>query len=198
MARQVLAIGVVALAAAALAGSAAADKPDRGPAPGGPLDFPAGMVCPFPVSGIPTENRQHLTAFANGIPITNVDPQLLISKGLTLYDGTVAAGGNRFESATIAKYEFKTGMGAIAYDTSGVEPALNLTLSGDVTWVGGWGINVRPGGKAQGTAATSKKLADLIKSTGEFTIEAWANNANVAQEDAFERFTRAAPSQWAL
>ena len=66
-----------------------------------------------------------------------------------------------------------------------IEPALNLTLSGDVTWVGGWGINVKMGGKAQGTAAASKKLSDLIKSTGEFSIEAWANNANVAQEDAF-------------
>jgi mono/diheme cytochrome c family protein len=126
-----------------------------------------------------------VTAFADGIPVTNVDPGLLISKGLTLYDGTVAAGGNRYEAATIAKYEFKTGMGNIAYDTSGHEPALNLTLSGDVTWVGGWGINVKMGGKAQGTAAASKKLTDLIKSTGEFTIEAWANNANVAQENAF-------------
>jgi hypothetical protein len=126
-----------------------------------------------------------VTAFADGIPITEVDPSLLISKGLTLYDGTVAAGGNRYETATIAKYEFKTGMGAIAYDTSGHEPALNLTLSGDYQWVGGWGVNFRTGAKAQGTAASSKKLADLIKSTGEFTIEAWANNANVAQEDAF-------------
>ena len=34
-----------------------------------------------------------------------------------------------------------------------VEPALNLTMSGDVTWVGGWGLNVKMGGKAQGTAA---------------------------------------------
>jgi len=124
-------------------------------------------------------------AFVGPLPVNNVDPALLISKGLTLYDGTVAAGGNRYEAATIAKYEFKTGTGNIAYDTSGHEPALNLTLSGDVTWVGGWGINVKMGGKAQGTAAASKKLTDLIKSTGEFTIEAWANNANVAQEDAF-------------
>jgi hypothetical protein len=116
---------------------------------------------------------------------TNVDPALLISKGLTLYDGTVAAGGNRYEAATIAKYEFKTGMGSIVYDTSGSEPALNLTMSGDVTWVGGWGMNVKMGGKAQGTAAASKKLTDLIKATGEFTIEAWVNNANVAQEDAY-------------
>jgi hypothetical protein len=126
-----------------------------------------------------------VTAFADGIPVTSIDPSLLISKGLTLYDGTVAAGGNRYETATIAKYEFKTGMGNIAYDTSGHEPALNLTLSGDVTWVGGWGINVKMGGKAQGTAAGSKKLTDLVKSTGEFTIEAWANNANVAQENAY-------------
>jgi mono/diheme cytochrome c family protein len=126
-----------------------------------------------------------VNAFADAVPITNVDPSLLISKGLTLYDGTVAAGGNRYEAATIAKYEFKTGTGNIAYDTSGHEPALNLTLSGDVTWVGGWGINVKMGGKAQGTAAASKKLTDLIKSTGEFTIEAWVNNANVAQEDAY-------------
>jgi cytochrome c553 len=126
--------------------------------------------------------------FAGAIPVTNVDPSLLISKGLTLYDGTVAAGGNRYEAATIAKYEFKTGTGNIAYDTSGVEPALNLTLSGpagSIDWVGGWGINVKAGGKAQGTAAASKKLTDLIKSTGEFSIEAWANNANVAQENAY-------------
>jgi hypothetical protein len=126
-----------------------------------------------------------VNAYANQIDVNVVNPQLLISKGLTLYDGTVAAGGNRYESATIAKYEFKTGMGNIAYDTSGHEPALNLTMSGDIAWVGGWGLNVKVGGKAQGTAAGSKKLSDLVKSTGEFTIEAWANNANVAQEDAY-------------
>ncbi|HTU65921.1 MAG TPA: LamG domain-containing protein [Steroidobacteraceae bacterium] len=123
--------------------------------------------------------------FAGSIPVDVVDSSLLISKGLTLYDGTVAAGGNRYEAATIAKYEFKTGMGNIAYDTSGLEPALNLTLSGDVSWVGGWGINVKAGGKAQGTAAASKKLTDLVKSTGEFSIEAWVNNANVAQTNAY-------------
>jgi concanavalin A-like lectin/glucanase superfamily protein len=126
--------------------------------------------------------------YANAVPVTVVDPTLLISKGLTLYDGTVAAGGNRYEAATIAKYEFKTGMGAIVYDTSGHEPALNLTMSGptgSIDWVGGWGMLVKAGGKAQGTAAASKKLTDLIKSTGEFSVEVWANNANVAQEDAW-------------
>jgi len=121
--------------------------------------------------------------FSDGVPLTQVDPNLVISKALTLYDGTVASGGNRFDNAAIALYEFKTGTGTVAYDTSGVEPALNLTLSGAATWVGGWGIDLR-GGKAQGTTASSRKLHDLIRATGEYSIEAWVAPANVVQEMA--------------
>ncbi len=124
-------------------------------------------------------------AYANGIPLTQVDPSLVLSKALTLYDGTVAAGGNRFDTNVIALWEFKTGMGTVAFDTSGVEPAINLNFSGDVTWMGGWGIKVGTGGKAQGSTASSRKLADMIKSTGEYTIEGWIAPANVVQEDAF-------------
>jgi hypothetical protein len=122
--------------------------------------------------------------FADGVPLTQVDPDLVVSKALTLYDGTVASGGTRFDNAAIALYEFKTGTGTVAYDTSGVEPAANLTLSGAATWVGGWGIDLR-GGKAQGTTAASRKLHDLIKATGEYTIEAWVAPANVVQEMAY-------------
>jgi hypothetical protein len=124
-------------------------------------------------------------SFADNIQPTQVDANLVISKALTLYDGTVAAGGNRFDTNVIALYEFKTGTGNIAYDTSGVEPALNLTLTSGDMWVGGWGINVKMGQKAQGSTTASKKLADQIKSTGEFSIEAWMAPANVVQEDAF-------------
>ncbi len=124
-------------------------------------------------------------AFASGIPLTQVDPQLVISKALKLYDGTVAAGGNRFDTNVIALYEFKTGSGTTVFDTSGVEPAVNLTLTGDASWVGGWGINLKASGKAQGTTTASKKLADKIKATGEYSIELWAAPANVVQEDAF-------------
>jgi mono/diheme cytochrome c family protein len=129
-----------------------------------------------------------IKSFTDNILVTPVDPDLVTSKALTLYDGTVAAGGNRFDSNVIALYEFKTGSGAIAYDTSGVEPALNLTMSGpsgSVEWVGGWGLNIKAGGKVQGSTTGSKKLADLIKSTGEYTVEAWITPANVAQEDAY-------------
>ena len=124
-----------------------------------------------------------IRSFAGQIAPTQVDPSLVLSKALTLYEGTVASGGNRYNGNLIGLWEFKTGSGSVAYDTSGVEPALNLNLSGDVTWVGGWGINVRSG-KAQGSTSASRKLHDLIGSTGEYTIEAWVAPGNVAQEDA--------------
>jgi hypothetical protein len=126
-----------------------------------------------------------IETYAGGITPAQVDPNLVISKALTLYDGTVAAGGNRYDTNVIALYEFKTGSGNIAYDTSGVEPALNLTLSNADMWVGGWGITVKAGQKGQGSTTASKKLADNIKSTGEFSIEAWMAPANVVQEDAY-------------
>ena len=123
--------------------------------------------------------------FAGGIPLTQVDPSLLTSKALSLYDGTVAAGGNRVETNIIAMWEFKTGKGSVAYDTSGVEPAINLNLTGDVTWVGGWGLKFGATGHAQGATSASKKLSDLIKTTGEYSVEAWMAPADVVQEDAF-------------
>jgi hypothetical protein len=129
------------------------------------------------------EMQAAIAAFAAQVPVTSVDPALVLSKALTLYDGIVASGGNRYDAAAIALYQFKTGRGTVAYDTSGVEPALNLTLSGDVSWLGGWGINIA-NGKAQGSTTASRKLHDLIRATGEYSIEAWVVPANVTQEDA--------------
>jgi hypothetical protein len=129
------------------------------------------------------EMQDAIEAFANQIPITQVDPSLVTSKALTLFDGTVASGGNRYENNVIALWEFKTGSGRTAFDTSGVEPALNLNFSGTVNWVGGWGIEI-VSGKAQGSTSSSRKLHDLIAATGEYSIEAWVVPANVTQEDA--------------
>jgi mono/diheme cytochrome c family protein len=125
-----------------------------------------------------------ITTLANSIPLTGVPDELVISKALTLLDGTVASGGNRYENNLIALWEFKAGEGNTAFDTSGVNPAIDLTLSGnDVSWVGGWGIDIREG-KAQGSTAASRKLHDLIKATGEYSIEAWVAPGNVTQEDS--------------
>jgi mono/diheme cytochrome c family protein len=129
--------------------------------------------------------------FSNNVVPTSVDPSLVTSKATTLYEGTIASGGNRYEANVIALYEFKTGQDcgtsitgacSIAYDTSGVDPAMDLTLSGSVQWFGGWGLNFA-GGKAQAATGSSAKLKNLILATGEYSIEAWVAPGNVVQED---------------
>jgi hypothetical protein len=59
---------------------------------------------------------------------------------LSLDDGIVASIGGRHDNNVIALYEFKAGSGATAFDTSGVEPALNLQYTGSFSeedrWVG--------------------------------------------------------------
>jgi hypothetical protein len=130
------------------------------------------------------EMEAAIRAFADQVPLSQIDPSLVLSKALALYDGRVASGGCRYDSALVALYEFKTGTGTLAYDTSGVEPALNLNISGDVSWVGGWGVNLR-GGKLQGATSASRKLHDLITASGEYSIEAWVAPANVVQENAY-------------
>jgi len=128
------------------------------------------------------EMEAAITAMADNISPTPIDPALVVSGALSLPEGVVASGGSRHETDLIALYEFKTGDGSIAYDTSGVDPAINLTLSGNVSWVEGWGLEFSAGSKAQGTTGDSSKLAQLIQATGEYSIEAWLVPANVTQE----------------
>ena len=124
-----------------------------------------------------------IIAFALGIVPTTVDPTLVTSKALRLVDGTLASGGNRYEDAQIALWEFKTGTGTVAFDTSGVDPAIDLNFSGQVEWFGGWGITIVDG-KAQASTTSSAKLYDIIQESGEFSMEAWVIPANVTQEEA--------------
>jgi len=130
-----------------------------------------------------------ITNFANAIQPTTIDPNLVYSKAVRLVDGTVASGGNRYENDQIALWEFKTGSGSTAFDSSGVDPAIDLNFSGDVAWYGGWGITIGANpaqgpGKAQGSTTSSRKLAVVLQESGEFSIEAWVVPANVTQEMA--------------
>jgi len=121
---------------------------------------------------------------------------LVTSKALNLnQDGLLANAGGRFEDNVIALYEFKTGEGQTAFDTSGVAPALDMALSGNVGWVGGWGVEFGPSfqnesgatvsaGKAQGSTEASSKLHALLTGSGEYSLEAWVVPGNVVQEDA--------------
>jgi hypothetical protein len=126
-----------------------------------------------------------IQTFAGMLTPSNIDPSLVVSKALTLTNGTVASGANRYDADTIAKYEFQTGTGLVAYDTSGIDPSADLTISGSVTWAGGWGVNVGAGGKLQATTQSSSKLFNLIQATGEFSVEAWVAPALVAVDNSY-------------
>jgi hypothetical protein len=126
-----------------------------------------------------------IQAFAKMLTPTTIDSSLVVSKAMSLSNGTVASGANRYDADTIAKYEFQTGTGLVAYDTSGVDPSADLTITGNVTWAGGWGINVGAGGKAQATTSSSAKIYNLLQATGEFSVEAWVAPALVAVDNSY-------------
>lgn len=124
----------------------------------------------------------------NQSPVTLLDPIQYRSKAQILNDGIVGSSGGRFELYQIALWRFLEGEGGVASDTSGVAPAISLTLNGlegeggDYKWVGGGGIQFTSG-VARGTAAASRKLYDLIAPAGEYSVEAWVLPANVTDED---------------
>jgi len=124
-----------------------------------------------------------IAGFAAGITPTNVDPALQTSAALTLGDGIVAAGGNRHESNLVALWEFRTGSGNEAFDTSGIDPSITLQMQGSYQWLGGYGLDLT-NGYAIANNFDSVKLKTFIESTGEYAIEAWVIPANVTQQNA--------------
>src|SRR5271169_6514968 len=126
-----------------------------------------------------------IQAFAAMLTPTNIDPSLVTSMAVSMTQGTIASGASRYDADTIAKYEFQSVVNNTTYDTSGIDPAADLTISGNVTLAGGWGINVGAGGKAQATTQSSQKIYNLIQATGEFSIEAWVAPAVVAVDNSY-------------
>jgi hypothetical protein len=126
-----------------------------------------------------------IQAFAGMLSPSNLDPALVTSQSLTLTQGTIASGASRYDADTIAKYEFQSVVNNTTFDTSGIDPSADLTISGNVTLAGGWGINVGAGGKAQATTSASSKIYNFIQATGEFSIEAWVAPALVAADKSY-------------
>lgn len=132
-----------------------------------------------------SEMEAAIQTLVDSIPETEVPPEFVTSRALTLVDGVVASGGGRNDASAIALYQFKTLSGNTAFDTSGVEPAMNLSFTGSVTWVGGYGIQFGAGSRAQASTSTSSKLHQLITATSEYSVEAWVAPSNVTQEEAY-------------
>jgi hypothetical protein len=109
----------------------------------------------------------------------------LASRSMALTDGIVDTGSERYSTNLIALWEFKEGAGEVAYDTSGVGPAIDLELQDEVTWLTNWGVDVDEG-MLRGSIDASRKLyqriADPANGTQQYTIEAWVVPANIVQE----------------
>lgn len=129
-----------------------------------------------------------ITSMSDNITPTQVDPNLIISKAMQLKvpEAIIASGGERHVTNQIALWEFKNEGGnsesAKAFDTSGVEPLMHLSLFGDYNWVGGYGIEFLNGGALAGFQI-SQKLRNEFISRAEYSIEAWVIPADEVQED---------------
>ncbi len=127
------------------------------------------------------EMEAAIKAFSDSLTPVEVDPELVVSKAVSLGDAFILTSGGRIDTDIIAKYEFKQAKGTVALDTSGVDPTADLNLFGNVAWSSAWGIKLADSGRAQATTAGSKKLFDLLRGTGEYTLETWVIPDSVDQ-----------------
>ncbi len=135
-----------------------------------------------------------ITTMVNSIPDptaggADILANLTTSKALTIADAILATGGNRYEAAQIALYEFKTGAGRDIVDVSAASPGVDLRLFGtegiDYRWLGNFGIEfLGPNGKAVANPATVRKFYDQIAPANAYSIEAWVIPNNVVQENS--------------
>ena len=103
---------------------------------------------------------------------------LRISSSSITYADAMNGGSARNNNGVIALYEFKSCADNEVKDTSGVEPAIDLTIMGGATCTPNSGISFdgQAGTKAQGSAADSARVHAAIaggQGSGAFTIEAW-------------------------
>ncbi len=108
------------------------------------------------------------------------------SDSLSFADGVEDQGQARVENGLIGKWEFKEGQGNLVNDTSGVAPALPLTLAGNYRWMSNYGVEFTQA-KAQSAsgAATQKlydRIADPMQGSQQYALETWVIPANTTQE----------------
>lgn len=134
--------------------------------------------------------QQQIEAWANALqtnppptPTPTPTPSDLKTNQLTMADGN-SVSGNRYDANAIALWDFREGNGNIIRDKSNRSPALDLTIAGNIEWIGAQGIkcNAPANGNHWARNNNPDKLYDEITSTNEFTIEVWAMADNAEQE----------------
>lgn len=113
-----------------------------------------------------------------------VDVADLTSDTRQVADGVEELGTERFDAGIIARWDFQELTGTVAFDTSGVAPAMDLALEGPEL-MSSYGIDVTDG-RAIATAESSRKLYDRLAAQGSgsqsYSLEMWIANANTSQD----------------
>ncbi len=109
----------------------------------------------------------------------------LVSSEVGAGEGEIIENGERYEANVIARWLFDEGVGeTVARDTSGIAPAMDLSLRDDVDLMDSYGIDLRAD-VAIGSFDTGYKLydriADPFQGSGEYSVEVWVVAANTNQ-----------------
>lgn len=116
-------------------------------------------------------------ALAN-VPPPSGSGQAVMSTVTNLAAG-IDSGAARVDANAIALFTFSEGSGNVAMDSSGAGTPIALQVEG-MEWIEGGLRNVS--GKAQASAADSRKLFDMIAPAGAYTVEAWVIPDDTAQD----------------
>lgn len=92
--------------------------------------------------------------------------------------------GIRFEDFVIINYPFNENSGQLVQDTSSIQPAADLTVSGNTSWVGN-GLQFQTGALAASNEVINpfEKLYNFIVPSGEYTVELWLQPENLTQQN---------------
>ncbi|MFL0811048.1 MAG: LamG domain-containing protein [Agarilytica sp.] len=134
------------------------------------------------------EMEQAIRDFLNGgaVEEREIPEEWIVSSAAQFnHDSSqIISAGGRVETNVIALYQFKEGEGGTAYDISGIDPVLHLDFTGNVEWLGSWGIRFEDNAIAKGNDIASRKLHEQIGLTSEYSVEAWVIPGNVTQEES--------------
>ncbi len=108
----------------------------------------------------------------------------LLSDQVAATNGVEDVGGERFDTNRIAFWRFDEKTGTVARDTSGVAPAMDITLGMDTVFMDSYGVDFSAGTASASTAASRKlydHIADPTFGTAQYSIEMWVVPANTNQ-----------------
>ncbi len=100
----------------------------------------------------------------------------------TCQAGACTGSGGRVTDGLVALYEFDETSGTTVSDTSGVEPALDLTIADELAVSRTAGVLSIDSPTIVASAGPASKIATACEATDELTVEAWVAPANTTQE----------------